>query len=181
MGTIRPSLLAKFAKGNIFVETGCQEGWTFYSAKEFGFTKMYGIELMPSFYDISVARFAGDDSISIIQGESPDILRELCPTINEQATFWLDAHASGVDIPGGKYGACPLIQELEAIALSPYKNHIIMIDDTRLLGTDEWDNLEKQTLIDAIYKINPKYNLEYADGEEDGTFPQDILIASTLI
>ena len=181
MGTIRPSLLAKFAKGSIFIETGCQEGWTFYSAKEFGFTKMYGIELMPSFYDISVARFAGDDSISIIKGESPDVLRELCPVINEQATFWLDAHASGPDIPGGKYGSCPLIQEIEAIALSSCKEHVIMIDDVRLFGTHEWDYVERQTVIDLLLSINSNYKITYADGEEDGTFPNDILIASTFI
>jgi hypothetical protein len=181
MGTVRYSLLADYAKGNIFIETGCQEGWTFYPAKQFEFTKMYGIELMPSFYDISVARFAGDDSISIIKGESPDVLRELCPTINEQVTFWLDAHASGPDIPGGKYGPCPLIQEIEAIALSPYKDHVIMIDDIRLFGTQEWDYIDRQTVIDLLLSINCNYKIVYADGEEDGTFPNDILIASTFI
>jgi hypothetical protein len=32
-----------------------------------------------------------------------------------------------------------------------------------------------------LYKINPNYKIAYADGEEDGTFPDDILIASTFI
>ncbi len=181
MGTIRKSLLEQYAVGDTFVETGSQEGWTFYVAKEYGFGTMYGIELMEKFFIHSTERFKDESNIHIFFGESPDILTGLCPLLTEPATFWLDAHASGPDIPGGKYGPCPLIQELEAIATSPCKDHVIMIDDIRLFGTNEWDYVDQQTIINLLYKINSKYNITYADGEEDGTFPNDILIATTNI
>ena len=105
----------------------------------------------------------------------------LVENLTEPATFWLDAHASGPNIPGGKYGSCPLVQEIEAINLSPCKDHVIMIDDNRLFGSHEWDYLDKQKVIDALYAINPNYKLVYENGEEDGRLPNDILIASTFI
>lgn len=180
MGTIRLQLLKDYAVGSTFIETGSQEGWTFYVAKEHGFDTMYGIELMEEFFVHSVGRFKDETNINIFLGESPDILGSLCPFLSEPSTFWLDAHASGPDIPGGKYGGCPLIQELEAINTSPCKNHVIMIDDVRLFGSHQWDYLEKQKVIDMLYTINPDYKLLYVDGEEDGTFPDDILIATTF-
>lgn len=177
MGTITFNKLKKFAQGDIFIETGSMEGWTFFPALEYGFKMMYGIELDRSFYDFSKNLLKGHDNIQLLLGESPDILQDICPSLTEQATFWLDAHASGPNIRGGKYGGCPLVQELAAISLSPIKNHVLMIDDVRLFGSSEWDFLKKQDVIDAIYKINPDYMISYTDGEDDGSFPNDILIA----
>ena len=102
----------------------------------------------------------------------------MCPSLIESATFWLDAHASGPNLPGGKYGGCPLLQELNAINLSPCKDHVLFIDDVRLFGTHEWDFLLKEKVIEAIFNINPNYQISYIDGHEDGTFPNDILVAT---
>lgn len=181
MGTIRLTLLEKYAKGNTFVETGSMEGWTMNIASHFGFETMYGIELMEKYFTFSVDLQKDKDNVHFFLGESPDILGSLCPFLNEPATFWLDAHGSGIHIPGGKYGRCPLVQELEAIATSPCKDHVLMIDDIRLFGTHEWDYVSKESVLEMIYKINPNYKLAYADGEEDGSLPDDILIASVFI
>jgi len=181
MGTIRLQLLKDYAVGDTFIETGSMEGWTMHVALEHGFKTMHGIELMKKYYDFSINLLKDHDNIHFHLGESPDILPKIVENLTEPATFWLDAHASGPSIPGGKYGGCPLVQELEAINLSPCKDHVIMIDDTRLFGTHEWDYLERQKVIGALYAINPNYTLTYADGEEDGTLPNDILIASTFI
>jgi hypothetical protein len=54
----------------------------------------------------------------------------------------------------------------------------LFIDDVRLFGNHEWDFLEKEKVIEAIYNINPNYKLSYVDGTEDGTFPNDILVAT---
>ena len=178
MGNLNLKYLKTFGKGNNFVETGSLAGWTLALAKEFGFTNIYGIELHPDWVTYCTDRFKDDNTIKILSGESPDVLRELCPTLTEQTTFWLDAHASGPDLPGGKYGGCPLVHELEAINLSPNKDHTIFVDDVRLFGSNEWDFLEKEKVIQAIYNINPNYKLSYIDGLEDGTFPNDILVAT---
>jgi hypothetical protein len=181
MGTVRLQLFKDYAVGSTFIETGSQYGITFYAAKEYGFDTIYGIELMEEFFVDSMNRFKDDSTIHQFLGESPDILTSLCPFLDKPVTFWLDAHASGPNIPGGKYGRCPLVQELQAINLSPCKNHVIMIDDIRIFGTNEWDFLEKQPVLDELFKINPNYKIAYTDGEEDGTFPNDILIASIFI
>ena len=178
MGRLNLNYLKTFSKGNTFIETGSLSGSTLDTAKSFGFTNIYGIELHPDWVSYCIDKFKTDSNITILAGESPDVLRELCPTLTEQTTFWLDAHSSGPDLPGGKYGACPLVQELEAINLSPCKDHVLFIDDVRLLNTQEWDLLTKEKVIEAIYNINPNYKLSYIDGMEDGTFPNDILVAT---
>ena len=178
MGALNLKYLKTYATGNTFIETGSWSGWTLVIAKNFGFTDIYGIELHPDWVQYTKDRFKDDPTIKILAGESPDVLRELCPTLTEPATFWLDAHASGPNLPGGKYGGCPLVQELEAINLSPCKDHTLFIDDVRLFGNHEWDFLEKEKVIEAIYNINPNYKLSYVDGMEDGTFPNDILVAT---
>ena len=163
MGALNLKYLKTYATGNTFIETGSWSGWTLVIAKNFGFTDIYGIELHPDWVQYTKDRFKDDPTIKILAGESPDVLRELCPTLTE---------------PGGKYGGCPLVQELEAINLSPCKDHTLFIDDVRLFGNHEWDFLEKEKVIEAIYNINPNYKLSYVDGMEDGTFPNDILVAT---
>jgi hypothetical protein len=177
MGTITLSKLNTWAKGKTFVETGSMEGWTMLIAQEYGFEVMHGIELMPKYYESSKIGLKNHSNVKFWLGESPDVLRELCPTLTEPATFWLDAHASGPNIPGGIYGGNPLVQELEAIALSPCKEHVLMIDDVRLFGCSEWGGLTKQPVIDAIYRINKDYKITYIDGEDNGSLPGDILVA----
>ena len=178
MGCLSLSHLNNFAKGKIFVETGSFQGWTLHRAKNFGFSEIYGIELHPKWAAHCKEQFKDDNTIKILEGESPDILTQFCPTLLDRTTFWLDAHDSGPDLPGGKYGRCPLIEELRAISLSPIKNHVLMIDDIRLLNTHNFDFLQMEQLMEAIYAINPDYNITYTDGEEDGTWPNDILIAT---
>ena len=178
MGRLNLDYLKQFAKGKTFVETGSHAGWTLVLAKAYGFDEIYGIELHPTWVAECKDRFKEDNAIKIYEGESPDILQKLSPSFKEPVTFWLDAHASGVTLPGGKYGGCPLVQELEAINLSPCKDHTLFIDDVRLFGTHEWDFLEKEKVIEAIYNINSNYKITYIDGMEDGTFPNDILVAT---
>ena len=178
MGQLSLKYLKTFGKGNTFIETGSLAGSTLDLAKSFEFTNIIGIELHPDWVLHCINKFKTDSDITILAGESPDVLRELCPTLTEQATFWLDAHASGSSLPGGKYGGCPLVQELEAINLSPYKDHVLFIDDVRLFNTSEWDFLPKEKVIEAIYNINPNYKLSYINGMEDGTFPNDILVVT---
>jgi len=178
MGALNLKYLKTYANGNTFIETGSLSGWTLFLAKEFGFTDIRGIELHPDWVKYCKDRFKDDPSIKIYEGESPDVLRELCTALTQTATFWLDAHSSGPDLPGGKYGGCPLVQELEAINLSPCKDHVLFIDDVRLFNTHEWDFLAKEKVIEAIYNINPNYKISYVDGSEDGTFANDILLAT---
>lgn len=178
MGRLRHEDLIRFSTGEIFIETGSMYGAALQVAKHFGFKKLHGIELNKKFYDFCVDIFKNDECVTMHFGESPDILLDLIKNINSPVTFWLDAHVSGPDIPGGKYGPTPILHELQAIAQSGCSGHVLYIDDVRLLGTDEWNFVTKDQVLEQIFKINPNYNITYLNGNDDGSLPNDILVAT---
>ena len=177
MGELTKSKLIKYAKGKTFIETGTWVGRSIYIALDSNmFNKIYSVELHEEFAEKAIECFKENTQVKIHKGESPDFLKIICPILVEPATFWLDAHASGADLPGSNvYGMCPLIEELSAINLSPCKTHTIMIDDIRDCGQNGWPT--KQELIDKLLSINNNYIFEYIDGYED-SYPNDILVCS---
>jgi hypothetical protein len=85
------------------------------------------------------------------------------PTINIQSTILLDAH-----IDGGNYDHqktpkrnwCPIYEELKIIKNNSIKNHILIIDDFRLLGKDGWGlEVTVENIIKAALEINEKYEV----------------------
>lgn len=172
MGTLTKKYLTEFGKGTVFVETGTYEGDTVQLAKEHGFSNVHSIELNEDLYKKCASRFENISEVKIWQGDSVDRLKDIMKEIKGQATFWLDAHASG-PLPGGKYGGCPLVHEIKAIGEHDVKNHVIFIDDCRLFGSAEWEGLNKNEVIDALLDINHKYRVTYLDG----TIPGDIMVA----
>lgn len=184
MGRLNFDYFDKYAKGDTFVETGAMNGWTANLAKSYGFNKVYSVELQPDLYEQCLSNYPDDNVIKFSCGESPDFLLDLVKDFTEPVTFWLDAHRSGSDgiMPGSpKYGPCPLVEELQAIATSPCKNHVLIIDDIRLFGTHEWGYVKKDDVLNEIYKINPDYKIIYLDGDEEGNLPKDIMLVSTFI
>jgi hypothetical protein len=175
--------LTKYSKKNNFIESGTYQGDTVKTAIEFGFKNIHSIEIFDTLYNNCVDMFKDDSQVKIWKGDSPDILREhIIPNLTEPSTFWLDAHRSfKLETPGSdKYGPCPLLHELAAIAESPIKDHVIFADDVRLFDTDSWDFLKKSDFIDALLKINPNYVIDYLDGgfSFGRQFPEkDILVA----
>ena len=182
MGELTKSRLEKYANGNIFIETGTWLGGTVFNAICSNmFNKIYSVELHEKLAANAIERFKENTTVTIHKGESPNFLQSICPTLVNPATFWLDAHASGGDLPGSPiYGNSPLIEELSAINLSPCKMHTIIIDDIRDCGQQGWPT--KQELIDKLLSINNSYKFEYIDGYESLTdidkYPNDILICS---
>jgi len=197
MGNLTIEKLNKWAKGSTFVETGSCEGWTIPVALEHGFKKIHGIELNPELYNFSLnlsgplfdsngnnignAPLKDHPNVKLWLGDTVELMDEICETLDEQTTFWLDAHESGPTMPRGKYGPCPLLQELKSIKKSPRNDHVIMIDDVRILDTWEWNFITKESVIKLIYEINKDYIITYIDGTdpdcEYGYLPNDILVA----
>jgi hypothetical protein len=97
--------------------------------------------------------------------------------IDKSATFWLDGHyfgeltAKGSDEIG--WLSTPLVLELAAIKDHVIKDHTIIIDDIRQLNSIDFDYLNKETLLNLIFDINPLYVIELANGYIEN----DILIA----
>lgn len=182
--------LNQYAKGEIFVETGTYMGDTVRLAKQYGFKTIHSIELNDELYEKNKRDFADDISIKLWHGDSVECMPRILDTIHDEATFWLDAHASG-PLVGGQYGPCPLELELRAIAgkellklvqgqmkrmidRRPINTHTIFIDDRRLMGTQEWGGVSEQTILNVLKFINPDYKIIYLDGH----IPNDVICAT---
>lgn len=178
MGRLTTNKLNQYSRGKIFIETGMESGWNIQTALEFGFTTVHTVEINPRYVEQVKMRWPERPFVHIHLGDSPDILNQICPTLTEAATFWLDAHLTGGDSGvSDKYGECPLMEELAAIGLSPYKEHAILIDDCRIMGNyGNWPTVEQ--VKEAIYKINPNYKIIFIGGPEDqDCTPNDVLVA----
>ncbi len=93
--------------------------------------------------------------------------------------FFLDAHVDNVNIKN-YINRCPLFNEINAIKKLERKDHIICVDDLRILkdnrpwgessyGDINWLECIKKEILD----INPNYKFKYLEGE----IIDDILIA----
>jgi hypothetical protein len=174
VGELTQKKLEQVARGNTFIETGFYHGSAVGTALEYGFTDIVSIELNPEFVATGLQSFAMFSNVKIIHGDSPSVLLSICPNLSEQATFWLDGHYSGADTAlSSQYGVGPVLAELKAIATSPYKEHVIMIDDSRDFGSPGWPS--KQDALDIIMSINPNYKIAYLDGYTD-QHPNDIMV-----
>lgn len=66
----------------IFVETGTFGGDTVYNMLNY-FHKIYSIELSHELADRAKSKFSGCQHVSIIQGDSSVVLREICKNIDK--------------------------------------------------------------------------------------------------
>ncbi|MGI8791954.1 MAG: hypothetical protein ACR2H3_02040 [Acidimicrobiales bacterium] len=92
------------------------------------------IELSEKLAADATTRFAGDSTVTVLQGSSGDLLPELCAGLDEPTFFWLDGHWSG-GVTAGDGQPCPLRDELAALAKSDLAGqHVVAVDDARLVG-----------------------------------------------
>jgi hypothetical protein len=93
------------------------------SAQMKNFTKIISIELSDKYFKMASNKFAFNDNVSIIHGDSAEVLVSIMPKIKNPCLFWLDGHYSGGDTAHGK-NETPIIEELKAI-LSHKFQHVI--------------------------------------------------------
>ena len=160
---------------DVFFETGTYMGDACREAKLLGFPRVITVELQEYLY-----RQALNNSIPGIEfhlGDSPQVMRQILPDVEGKITFWLDAHIDGGNyVPGltPNIRQCPLYEELECIKTLKRNDHIILIDDMRIIGTIGWGlGTVREELIKKLKGINPEYKIFYVDGAE----PNDILVA----
>jgi len=162
--------LIKYDNGDVFIETGTYRGDTVRLALQRGYKQIHTIELDEELYKNAVEMFKNEPTDKVWHGDSIDCLREIVPTLEGPATFWLDAHASG-PLVGGKSGPAPVIDELNIIAEHSCKEHTIFVDDCRLFDTIEWAYVKKADAVKKIDEINPEYDIIYLDGH----IPEDVM------
>ena len=97
-------------------------------------------------------------------------LKNYLSDIQGKTLFFLDAHIQANMGDKSNYQRiCPLIEELEAIATSSIKDHIICVDDLRIITGCKWgDYAEDIDLLkmikEKVLEINPDYKFDRLDG-----------------
>ncbi len=141
----------------LLVETGTYLG-DMVEAQKNTFSKIISIELGIDLFNKATRRFRKYKHITILHGDSGDVLPKILPEINEPAIFWLDGHySSGITAKGNKN--CPIFEELDAILSDDELNHVLLIDDARLfIGKGDYPTIEE--LEKYILDKNDQYKLE---------------------
>jgi len=138
-----------------FVETGTYMGEMVEAMKN-SFGKIYSIELNEELYQKAKEKFAKDNNVSIIHGDSGSILPSLLNSITEPVLFWLDGHYSCGFTSKGELDT-PIKSELESIFVHANKGHVILIDDARLFnGTNDYPTYRDVKMIVKKYGYTSK-------------------------
>jgi hypothetical protein len=128
-----------------FVETGTADGDGTAFASGFGFETLTTIEIMPALAANARSRFSADPRVLVLEGDTSEVLEEVCRNTDGPALFWLDAHFPGAH-HGADYAAVenvatrlPLEREIEAIAKRRQRD-VVIIDDARIYIDGPFDN-----------------------------------------
>lgn len=155
---------------NIFIETGSFHGDAIWLAKDAGFCRIFSMDIDGANVAYCQERFKllpddnnsqTDGSITIMCADSAIALGKMIRHINEPAMFWLDAHSQLFDDEPETENRFPLLKELEQIARHPIKTHTILIDDILMLTHPDVTGWNRDTIENALLKINPAYKLVY--------------------
>ena len=175
LANMGPQGFAEF-KNHYFVETGTYGGDSIVKAQQAGFKEIRSIEFDINLFKGASNRFAQSNDVTLYHGDSAKRLWDVIKDIDGQITFWLDAHIYPPN--GGKN--CPLLEELDQIKQHHIKNHTILIDDMHCAGTEAFDGLTQEDLINKILEINPNYTITYVPGGDGGEYPVNVMVARVL-
>lgn len=142
------------------VETGTYQA-EMVAAQQKHFKRIVSIELDPKLFQSAEARFAEVGHVTILQGDSSQILPRVVKELASPCLFWLDAHYSGgITARGGL--DTPIVQELEIIFSRKDDHDVILIDDARCFnGTNDYPALDE--LPRFVADAKPNYKFEVAD------------------
>ena len=158
-----------------FVETGTNSGDGVNFALRAGFPEIISIEIRQEAFAIVRDQFSRNKNVTIILGDSGQVLYDAIKDLNKPITFWLDGHI-GEPTPGCvKY--TPLFEELEQIKRHQIKHHTIIIDDMLCCNGILFDYHTKQDIIEKIKEINVNYIITYVDGGDDAEVKDNIMVA----
>lgn len=166
------------------IETGTCYGDGVAYGLQFGFKYIFSVELIDTFYKHSIARFANNDNVQIVNGTSEVGLQKIL-TENKigNCLFWLDAHLPNFyekenysnDYKKDKQILIPLENELLTICKNKdVSNDVFIVDDLRIYETNNYQKGNWDGAIAAgvggtvfIYKLLEKTHdiFKYMDDE----------------
>ncbi len=120
---------------SLMVETGTYLGDTV-AAVRGSFRLIYSIELSEELARLTKRRFQHDAAVTILAGDSEEMLPKILSGVQEPCLFWLDGHYSAGVTAHGKR-VTPIIGELTTIFAHPLESHVVLIDDARQFGEDK--------------------------------------------
>ena len=160
---VKEELIKTYAKDfntRILIETGTYLGDMVYAMKK-SFSRIISFELDHDLAAQAQLRFANDNHIRIVEGDSGKLLGEHLSTINEPCLFWLDGHYSGGITAKGALET-PIKNELAAILSHESDGHVILIDDARCFtGGNDYPTLDELKNFVAERKPNHKFSVEH--------------------
>ena len=108
-------------------------------------------------------------------------LKKYLTDIQGRTLFFLDAHIQTDMGDKSNYKRiCPLLEELQAISTLEKKDHIICIDDLRIITGCKWgDHGDVEDLLSMIKKKVLEINSDYKFGRLDGHIAEDVLYCYT--
>jgi hypothetical protein len=145
-------------------------------ALQCGFDKCYSLEIRKDLVNRGLRYYSPSikkDKLQLICDDSTNLkvnLDKINIANNDKFIFFLDAHVDNEKIKNYKR-KCPLFEELEAIKTLNNNNHIILVDDVRILKWEHpWGetchcskNFFEEIKI-KILEINPDYKFKFLDG-----------------
>ncbi len=153
----------RFGLGTL-VETGTYLGFMIDAVKT-TFRRIYSIELQEALYRRAARKFSRYGHISILQGDSGEVLATLLRSIGEPCLFWLDAHySSGAAFKTARGTVeTPIVTELTHILSHPRAaEHVILIDDAReFTGANDYPTIAG--LATLVREHQPGFALEHRD------------------
>lgn len=172
MGSLQRFNLKKYIKTydlSVLFETGTYKGDGVKYALESGFERVFSTEIMDEYVELNREQFRQNQNVTVLKGNSSDLLDEHLSQIKGNIFFWLDAHFPGAD--GGlldynsdfedavKY---PLEAELTIIKKHrPTADDVILMDDLRMYeeGPFQQGNLPENikrpdnSSVDFVYRL----------------------------
>ncbi len=146
------------------------------------FTKIYCIELKDEWVNLGMDVFKNEileGRYNLYKDDSQNMSKYLNDeTFSERTMFFLDAHVDNSNIHNYKF-KCPLFEELKAINTLSRKDHIILIDDLRILNeTHPWGETSYGTInfLDKIKEYVLEINPDYKFTTLEGVQSDDVLL-----
>ena len=143
------------------------------------FNSLHSIEIAKPLYKKGLKTLKEEISsgrLHIHHGDSINILPLILKKISHPCVFFLDSHGGYGGGSGVGEKPCPIMEELDIIAAHSIKDHIILIDDLRILNANAFNTngINEEKIRKKILSINSSYTFSY----EDGHVPNDVLAAT---
>jgi hypothetical protein len=123
--------------------------------------RIVSIELDDRLYAEAGRRFAGQDHIELVHGDSAALLPGIISKLDRPALFWLDGHYTGIGSARTEVDS-PIVAEIEALLEHSIAGHVVLIDDAReFSGTGGYPTIDE--LRSMILKRQPSSQFSVAD------------------